>query len=438
MFSTAEMRRVVSGDAWVAAMLEVEAALARAEARDGIIPFEAAEAVVAACASVQPDVDALADATLAAANPAGPLVTALRAHSPAAAEHVHHGATSQDIVDSAMMLIARRGVALVLRDLDAAAAVCAHLADAHRETPMAARTLLQQAVPMSFGMKAATWLSLLCDARDRISGLRFPVQLGGAAGTMSVLGDSGPAVSDALADELGLDMSPVPWHVNRTPVVDVAAAVGIAAGAFGKIALDVTLLAQPEVGEVRAGNGTSSAMPHKQNPSSAVAVQACARRAHALVPVFFGAMFSEHERATGAWQAEWESLSQLLELTSAAAASTRELLAGLEIDTDRMRANLEAPLPGLVMSEAVVTALATHVGRVDARAIIDGAVARSVEAHRPLRDVLLDTAEVSAVLSPAELDRALDPAASFGASSTLIDRALGRSRQARPGAEEEH
>jgi 3-carboxy-cis,cis-muconate cycloisomerase len=264
-------------------------------------------------------------------------VRALRERSGVA--DAHRGATSQDILDTAAMLVARNARALVVGELDAAARACAGLAGAHRGTVMAARTLLQQAVPTTFGLKAATWLAGLLHARRTLLGVELPAQLGGAGGTLALLGDRALEVLRAYAQELGLAEPIVPWHSSRGPVRELAGALDLAAGAAAKIAIDVILLAQDEVGEVRVPpGGVSSTMPHKRNPVDAVRARACARRVHALVAVFTGE--HEHERAAGAWHAEWEPLGELLALTGGAVSAVRTLVEALEVDPGRMRGNL--------------------------------------------------------------------------------------------------
>jgi 3-carboxy-cis,cis-muconate cycloisomerase len=328
LFVPDELREAVSGRAWLQAMLDAERALAVATGTEGVAEF---------CDASLYDVEAIAREGWAAGNPVEPLVRALRDRSGVAA--AHRGATSQDILDTAAMLVARDARALVVRELDRAAHVCAALADAHRGTVMAARTLLQQAVPTTFGLKAATWLVGLLHARRMVHGVRLHAQLGGAGGTLALLGDRALDVLRAYSQELGLVEPIVPWHTIRGPVCELAGALGVVAGASAKVALDVALLAQDELAEVRVPpGGVSSTMPHKRNPVEAVRARACARRAHALVAVFTGE--HEHERAAGAWHAEWESLGELLALTGGSVAAARRLLEGLEVDADRMRANL--------------------------------------------------------------------------------------------------
>jgi 3-carboxy-cis,cis-muconate cycloisomerase len=333
------MREAVDDRAWLAAMLDAEAALARAQARVGVIPAEAAEAVAAACRIERFDVTEIGRAARVDGNPVPALVAA------ADCEWFHHGATSQDIVDTAAMLVAQRVVVLTIDQLDAAAHTCSALADAHRDTLMAARTLMQQAVPTTFGLKAAGWLDALLDGVDALGSAELPVQLGGAAGTLASMGEAGPKVVHEFAEELGLSEPLLPWHANRVPVAALGSALAIAAGVVGKIALDVELLAQTEVGEVRSGRGGSSSMPHKQNPVEAIRARACARRVQAAAGLLIrGLSDHEHERAAGAWHAEWAPLSEALMCAGGAAAAARDMLDGLEVRPERMRENLDPVL----------------------------------------------------------------------------------------------
>jgi 3-carboxy-cis,cis-muconate cycloisomerase len=338
-------RTAVSDEAWLGAMLEVERALAAAEARAGVIPSEAAKAIADACRAERFDAAAIGDAGRAPGNPVEPLVRALReAVGEEAADDVHRGATSQDILDTAAMLVSRRALDQILETLDAVAAECARLAEDHRSTPVAGRTLLQQAVPTTFGLKAAGWLEGVVEARRglrRIRDERLAVQLGGAAGTLAALDDAGPEVARLLADELGLHEAP-PWHTNRARIAELGAALAVAAGAVAKIGLDVALMSQTEVSEVaEAEGGRSSAMPHKRNSVGSVLAVACARQVNGHVSVLFAAMPQEHERAAGAWHAEWPALSGALAFTAGAADGARRALSGLQVDPERMRANLE-------------------------------------------------------------------------------------------------
>jgi 3-carboxy-cis,cis-muconate cycloisomerase len=408
------VRAAVGDRAWLQAMLDVEAALARAQAAAGVIAAEHADAIAAACRAERYDVDALGAEAAAVGNPAAPLVRALRAQvADTAAADVHRGATSQDIVDSAAMLVARRALEPLLDDLDGAAEAAAGLAREHRATVMAGRTLLQQAVPITFGLKAAGWLVGLDEAAQRLDTVRrtrLAAQLGGAAGTLAALGDAGVDVVARFARELELAEPVIPWHTTRTRVAELAAALGECSGAVAKVAGDVVLLAQTEVGEVREGGdgarGGSSTMPHKRNPVAAISALAGARQAPGLVANLLAAMEHEHERAAGAWHAEWPALRELLRGTGSAASWLRECLEHLEVDPERMRANLDRAL----LAERVAGAIADP----DAGGIVREALA----AGRPLADVAREH------LDEEEARRVLDPTTYLGATDQLIERAL--------------
>lgn len=345
LFVPEPLREAVSDAAWLEAMLGVERALVNAEALAGIVPADAAGAIAEACVPDHYDIDALSEEGRATGNPVEPLVRALRAQVGGdAARWVHFGATSQDVLDSAAMLVARGGLELIRDELGGVAAACARLADAHRDTPMAGRTLLQQAVPTTFGLKAAGWLDAVADARVSLAAVVLPAQLGGAAGTLAPLGAQGLQVLRLLANELELAEPTLPWHTQRAPVRRLAGALAGTAAACAKIGLDVVLLAQTELGEVSEGSGGgSSTMPHKRNPMRAVLARACARGVRAQVAVL-AAGEHELERAAGAWHAEWGALSEALALTGGASAAIGECLDGLEVHPERMRANMTPDL----------------------------------------------------------------------------------------------
>jgi 3-carboxy-cis,cis-muconate cycloisomerase len=333
LFVPTPIRDAVADAAWLEAMLRVEAALARAEARAGVLEDDDSDLVADACHPDRYDVGDLCEQGRAAGNPVEPLVRAIKQSAPRA----HFGATSQDILDSAAMLVARNAVGLIDEELDGAVQACARLAEEHRGTKMAARTLLQQAVPTTFGLKAAGWLVGVVEARNRLAQVELAAQLGGAAGTLASLGDKGVEVMRLFAEEVGLAEPPLPWHANRVRVAELAAALELAAGACGKIAVDVTLLAQSEVGEVSAPAGVSTAMAHKRNPATAVVAVAAARQVAPRID-----LLGELERAAGAWQAEWATITAALGYAGGAAAATRETLEGLQVDAARMRANIHA------------------------------------------------------------------------------------------------
>lgn len=424
----------LSDVAWLQAALDCERALVTAAARAGLVPAEAAAAVAAACDVGQYDVAELGRLAVAAGNPVGPLVRAISAAVPSDARpYVHLGATSQDVMDTAMSLVAHRALGPLLADLEAAADSLHDLADRHRATALPARTLLQQAVPTTFGLKCAGWLVSLDEVRGELARLRagrLAVQLGGAGGTLSALGDSGPTVLAGLAEELGLVEPVLPWHTDRTAVGRLAAGLGLAAATLGKIGLDVVLLAQTEVGEVAEGDGGrggSSTMPHKHNPVGAVLARAASHRAPGLVATLLAAGVQEHERAAGAWHAEWEPLRDLIHVVGGAAAQVRQLLAGLVVDADRGQANLGLT-GGLIMAEAVATRLAPDMGKAAAHDLVERACRVAAAEDRALGDVLLADKDVREVLSAAEVEALLDPRSYLGAADELVDRAL-RSHQ---------
>jgi 3-carboxy-cis,cis-muconate cycloisomerase len=417
----------VSDRAWLQAMLDVEAALARAQAAAGVVDAAHAERIAAACDAGRYDLDALGAEAADSATPVIALVRALRAQVGGdAAGDVHRGATSQDVVDSAAMLVAWRATEPLLDDLGAAADAAARLADEHRATPMAGRTLLQQAVPITFGLKAAGWLVALDEAAARLRAVRdtrLAAQLGGAAGTLAALGDAGPDVLARFARELGLAEPVLPWHTDRTRIAELAGALAGACGVAAKIARDVTLLAQTEVGEVREGGadrGGSSAMPHKRNPVAAVSALAAARQAPGLAATLLAAMEQEHERAAGAWQAEWRALSDLLRATGSAAAWLRDVLERLEVDPARMRANIDER--GL--AERLAGALAPALGPEAAHELVRDAVAEATASGRPLAELVAEHPRACDHLSAEEARRLLDPASYLGSAEALVERAL--------------
>lgn len=431
MFTTEAAAAATSDEAWLQALLDVEAALARAHARVGLITAGDAERIAASCVAERYDPEEIGRAATASGSPVIPLVRALTADVAGdAARLIHLGATSQDILDTAAMLVVRRALDPVLADLAAVADGCAGLAETHRATVMPGRTLLQQALPVTFGLKAAGWLVGVDEARSRLSDVRdhrLAVQFGGAAGSLASLEGRGVAVAAALAEQLRLAEPVLPWHTIRVRIADLAGALGAVAGVLGKIARDVALLTQVEVAEVAEpggpGRGGSSTMPHKRNPVGSMSALACVQRVPGLVATLLGAMVHEHERAAGAWQAEWETLRELLRLVAGAAASVRDVVCGLEVHPDRMRTNLDAT-GGLLMAEHVTTLLAGRIGRLAAHDLVEESCRRAVESGRPLRAVLVDDPAVRDHLTAEEVDTALDPAGYLGSADEFVDRAL--------------
>jgi 3-carboxy-cis,cis-muconate cycloisomerase len=425
---------------WLQAMLDTEAALARALERAGLGPAGSGAAVTEAARAELFDVGEIGRQAALTGNPVPALVRALTGLLPAEArDALHKGATSQDIIDTAAMLLSARAIAAIDADLHAAADHAADLAQAHLATVMAGRTLLQQAVPVTFGLVAAGWLAGIDAARQdlaRIRAERLAVQFGGAAGTLAPLGQSGPAVASLLAEELGLAEPALPWHTDRLRIVQLAASLAGVCAVLGKIARDVTLLAQPEIAEVAedagaAGRGGSSTMPHKRNPVASVVILGCTRRAPGLLATLAAAAEQELQRAAGSWHAEWETIADLLRLTGSAASWSAELLAGLRVDAGRMRANLEAA-GGLPLAEHVATELTPALGRLAAHDLVAAASARAVTDGVTLTDALLGDAGAAAALADAgigrgQLEAAASPEAYLGASAEFVRRAVAAS-----------
>jgi len=435
LFSALFARGAVAGEltdtAWLQALLDVEAGLARALAHARVVPPTAAQAVTAAARAEHIDLAKLAEASAGAGNPVPALVKALRALlPPEAASAVHTGATSQDIVDSALMLIIKRALPHLQDDLSACASACARLARQHAATVMLGRTLLQQATPISFGLKAAGYLHALDGARAQLEQLRrsqLLVQLGGASGTLSVLEGQGVEIARLLAAELGLSEPTLPWHTLRLPVLHWATALGLVSAVLGKIARDITLLAQSEVDEVSepesAGRGISSTMPHKRNPIGATLALGCTKRVPGLVATMLSAAEQEHERAAGAWHAEWETMTELLRLTGSASSWMREVLEGLEVNTARMAESLAAA-HDFPLAERLSSALTPSLGRAAAQSSVREAVLRAAESGERLRDTLDPALLERAGIDGEALAALLDPQNDLGSAAAFIERAL--------------
>ena len=441
IFAPDAFREVVSGKAWLQAMLDAEAALAVAGSRAGLIPAKDAEAIARCCDADLFDPGEIGHAGRPAGSPVPALVRALTEEvsktSDAASRHVHKGATSQDVTDTAAMLVSRRSLDLILAEVDGIAAACAHLAEEHRDTLMAGRTLLQQALPTTFGLKAAGWLVSVLEARRVLIRTRaeLAAQLGGAAGTLASLGDSGLPVLREFALELGLPEPPLPWHTDRTRISAIGGALSLLAGVLAKISQDVILMAQTEVGEAAEpavdGRGGSSTLPHKRNPILSVTAAANARRVQDLSRTLQAAMAQEHERAAGAWHSEWQPLSEALALAGGAAANVREVTEGLKVHPEKMRENLGAT-KGMLLAENVTTVLSGKLGRLKAHDLVESACRRALENGRHLREELLQDAAVRGVLSEGEIEAALDPAGYLGSAGIFVDRALELYREEEP------
>lgn len=430
-------------------MLDFEAALAQAEAQAGVIPLTALQSIRDACHADVIDAQALAADAASAGNLAIPLVRqltrAVAQRDEVAARYVHWGATSQDVIDTGCVLQLRAALDRIESRLAALCRNLATLADAHRDTVMVGRTWMQHALPISFGLKLAGWLDALGRDRDRLRALRprlLTLQFGGAVGTLAALGERAPAVSRGLADILQLALPATPWHGNRDRMAECATTLGLLTGTLGKIARDLALLAQTEVGEVEEptadGRGGSSTMPHKRNPVAAAAVLAAAQRVPGLVATMLAAQVQEHERALGGWQAEWQTLPEIVQLAGGALAQLEAAIEGLTVHADRMRENIGLT-HGLVMAEAVSIALAARLGRQRAHERVEQACHRALAEQRTLRAALHDDAVVMAELPVTQLDALLDPVNYLGMARQFIDQVLadhaGREAAARDGTD---
>jgi 3-carboxy-cis,cis-muconate cycloisomerase len=434
ILSSAAMRVVCDDLAFLQHMLDFEAALARAEAATGVIPEGAVSPIARACKASSFDLAALAEAATRSGNLAIPLVKALTLEVAGidvnAARYVHWGATSQDVIDTAVMLTLRAAIDALLPDLDRAIAGFASLARQHRNTAMVARTWLQHALPMPFGLKLAEYAAALHRSRRRLQRLRregLALQFGGAAGTLAALGDKGLLVAERLAQELRLPLPDAPWHTHRDRIAEAGSVFAIIAGTCVKIARDIQLMMQTDVAEAfepsGEGRGGSSTMPHKRNPVAAATALAAATMAPNLAATLFAAQVQDHERSAGPWHSEWPTLPSLLLVTSGALAAMVDIAEGLEVDTARMRVNVDAT-GGLIMAEAVTMALAEKIGKSEAHHLVEAASKTAVAEKQHLRDVLTKDTRIVAQLSAEKIAKLFDPMAYQGVSQDLIDRLL--------------
>lgn len=438
LFGSAAMNEVFSDAARLQHMLDFEAALARAEAGCGVIPAPAAAAISSKCKAKLIDTDALAAATAAALNPAIPLVKQLTAlvakDDPEAAQFVHWGATSQDANDTGLVLQIREALDILDADLANLCAGLAKLAQQHRSTVIAGRTLMQHALPTTFGVKVAGWLDSMNRHRERFTQTRTRVlvlQFGGAVGTLAALGEKGLQVAEALAEELQLRLPAMPWHTQRDRVAEVATTLGLCIGSLGKMSRDISLHMQTEIAEVLEpageGRGGSSTMPHKRNPVSAAVVLSAATRVPGLVSAMLSAMVQEDERGLGNWQAEWETLPEIFRLTAGALHQMATIVPHLEVNVARMKRNLEATR-GLIFSEGVLIALASHIGKSAARELVETACHEAHKSGKHLRDVLAENRTVSKHLTTTELDRLFAPENYLGVAEQLVDRVINATK----------
>jgi 3-carboxy-cis,cis-muconate cycloisomerase len=434
------MDTLLADEEWVAAMLSVEVALARTQARLGVIPSSAVGPITSAAEAVRVDVADLAVRARGSANPVVELVRELTAAVDGdAAEYVHRGGTSQDVLDSAAMVLAARALRRIDTDLTRVAAALARLADEHRRTPMAARTLTQHAVPTTFGLKAAGWLTGVLDALERLRRVSLPVQVGGAAGTLAAyleyaraagvpVDGHAAALTEGVAAELGLPVPAMPWHTQRTPLADLGWLCVVITGAVGKIAVDVLGASRTEVGEVAepAGekSGLSSAMPQKRNPVLATLLVSAARQAPAYAAMLGQSMLAEDERSPGGWQSEWQPLRESLRLAGGAAHTAVELVEGLRVFPARLAANL-AMGGGTIVTERLNVALAPVLGKAAAKSLLGRIAAKAAAGEGKFTDLLRAEPELKDHFGD-QLDDLLDPAGYLGAAGELVDRVLAR------------
>jgi 3-carboxy-cis,cis-muconate cycloisomerase len=437
LYGSDAMRAVFDETAYFQRMLDVEAALARVQARIGIIPASAAEAITRAASVENLRTEELAASARNVGYPVVGLVAGLSRAAGEAGGWTHWGATTQDIMDTATVLQVREGLTLIRTALSTMVAALAMQADKHRHTVMAGRTHLQQALPITLGLKCAVWAQPLITHVHRLDALRPRVEqvsFAGAAGTLASLGDKGIAVLEGLAAELGLAAPAAPWHVSRDSLAETVAFLGLICGSLAKLATDVILLAQTEVSEVAepyvAGRGSSSTMPQKRNPIASEYILAAAHTVHALMPVMFGAMAADHERATGPWQAEMLALPQSFVLTHGALLHAGAIAEGMVIDVDRMRRNLGLT-GGLIVAEAVMMGLAPYLGRGEAHHVVKHACDTALVESIPLADALAREQAVVSRLERSAIDRLIDPAHYLGSADAFVDRVLNAAAELR-------
>jgi 3-carboxy-cis,cis-muconate cycloisomerase len=434
LFRWESVAKIFRDDTYLQRMLDFEAALAHAEASAGVIPSSAANAIAAKCRVELFDKQKVGEAASLAGNVAIPLAKQLKALVAAdnkdAAGFVHVGATSQDVIDTALVLQLREALALISADVEKLCARLAKMADQHRLTPIVARTWMQHAVPTTLGIKFAGWLDALGRHRERFREARnrcLVLQFGGAAGTLAALGSEGGNIARHLSEQLKLPLPQMPWHSHRDRLSEIATTLGLLTGTLGKIARDIALHMQTEIDELREpaeeGRGGSSTMPHKRNPVACAMILASAIRVPGLVATMLSAMVQEDERGLGGWHAEWETLPEIVCLTAGALHHLTDVVPRLEIDVKRVRENLELT-KGLIFAEAITGALGEKISRSQARELIDAASERAIKEKRHLRDVINDDEKIASRLSAEQLDNLFDARNYTGTSSEFIDRVI--------------
>ena len=433
IFTTPAMREVFSDERRTGYYLEIEAALARAQGRLGIIPDKAAREIERQCRIENIDLARLKQQTERVGYPIlGVVQQIVDLCADGLGEWCHWGATTQDITDTAAIMQIRAALELVEKDMEATAAALADLSRRYRDTPMAGRSNLQQAVPLTFGFKTAALLAAMQRHRERLAQLRPRVlvgEFGGAVGTLASLGADGLKVQAAMMEELGLGQPDIAWHTVRDRIGEVACFLGLLTGTLGKISMDVKLLMQTEVAEVyepfHEARGSSSTMPQKRNPISCLYIHSTVALVRQHVAALLEAAVADHERSTGPWEIEWISLPEIFLLASGALAQTKLLVCGLEVDADRMRANLDLTR-GMIVSEAVMMGLGPHLGRQRAHDLVYDICRKVTATGVPLVELLAQNADISKHLTRAELDKMCDPAAYLGLAGEMVDKVLAR------------
>jgi 3-carboxy-cis,cis-muconate cycloisomerase len=436
LFRYEPIDRIFSDQAYIQSLLEFEGALARAEAKVGVIPAADAPIIAAACQADKFNVEELATQAALSGNVAIPLVRQLTElvakQNKDAARFVHWGATSQDAMDTAVVLQLRRALELMDQELARLTMTLASLTDKYRAAPVAARTWMQQALPTTFGFVVAGWLDAILRHRARLSDLRarnLALQFGGAVGTLAAFSGRGPAVAMALAEELRLPLPPIPWHSHRDRIVEIAAALGLCTGTLGKIARDISLHAQTEIAELAEpaadGRGGSSSMPQKRNPVTCATVLAAAQRVPGLVSTMLSSMVQEQERGLGGWQAEWETLPEIVSLAGGALHHLSEMLPALHVDAKRMLKNLDAT-HGLIFAEAVTMALGNHLGKMPAHMLVESACKKARAEHRHLKEILREDPGLHGYLPPPDLEGLFDVRNYLGSAEEFVNRVLAQ------------
>lgn len=424
--TTAPLAEIFSDESVLQAMLDFEVALAKAEARVGMIPQAAAKAIAVAARTEAFDLPVLSRDTLRAGTPGIPIVKALteavRRKDASAADFVHWGATSQDVADTALVLLLKQSRPILAKDLATLTTALRRLSERHKNTIMLGRTLLQAAPPITFGLKVSGWLSAIERSRsnlDQAFSEATVLQFGGATGTLAALDKQGPAIARALADELGLTCPEAPWHTQRDRLASLMCAFGVLTGSLGKMARDISLLMQNEIAEVsepgKHGRGGSSTMPHKHNPIACALTLAAATRVPHLVAAFLSAIPQEHERGVGGWQDEWPIVASIVQSTGVATSSMAEAAGGLKVNAARMRTNLKAT-NGLVFAERAMMMLAPTIGRDEAHKLIESAAKTCANEGTRLVEVLAQMPEVTEHIDSRTLRKLESPQEYLGSA----------------------